>query len=149
MILEEHLRSHGAEFVSEVTQLPPPPITVCSPGGYIIIPHNKSALEIFGTLYDTLLPVAVTELWVERCLMQKQLEQPGARASNVPFRSFPLAGMCPLQKGSSPSLMVSGFENLTICSTAFQDIDIPQMSRIAKLMGRCSSIDCPVAINCL
>lgn len=64
-------------------------------------------------------PVLVTDLWVERCLYRKQFEEPQASVTNTPFRQFPIAG----------------FENLIICSTGFQGIDLVHMSKAVKLMS--------------
>ena len=61
----------------------------------------------------------VTDLWVERCLYQKQYEEPQASVTNTPFRKFPIAA----------------FKGLTICSTGFQGIDLVHMSKAVKLMG--------------
>ncbi len=58
-------------------------------------------------------------MWVERCIYQKQYEEPQANVTNTPFRQFPIAG----------------FEDLAICSTGFQGIDLVHMSKAVKLMG--------------
>ena len=58
-------------------------------------------------------------MWIERCLYRKQYEEPQTSVTNTPFRQFPIAG----------------FEDLTICSTGFQGIDLPHMTKAVRLMG--------------
>ena len=64
-------------------------------------------------------PVLVTDMWIERCIYRKQLEEPQVRITNTPFRKFP----------------VPGFETLAVCSTGFSGIDLVHMSKTVTLMG--------------
>ena len=38
-------------------------------------------------------PMAVTEMWVERCLHRKEVVSPEANVTSTPFRRFPIPGM--------------------------------------------------------
>lgn len=118
-ILEEHLRSHGAEIIDDASQLPPAPKDGSPRNGYILIPHTSSDPDSPSTSENEHQPVLVTDMWVERCLYRKQFEEPQASVTNTPFRQFPIAG----------------FEDFTICSTSFQGIDLPHMVKAVKLMG--------------
>lgn len=118
-ILEEHLRSHGAEIIDDASQLPPAPRDGSPRSGYILIPHTTSDPDSPLIPENEHQPVLVTDMWVERCLYRKHFEEPQASVTNTPFRQFPIAG----------------FEALAICSTGFQGIALIHMWKAVKLMG--------------
>ncbi|CAF9904535.1 MAG: hypothetical protein ALECFALPRED_008598 [Alectoria fallacina] len=118
-ILEEHLRSHGAQIIDDASQLPPVLRDGSPRNGYILIPHTTSELDLPQISENDHQPVLVTDMWVERCLYRKQFEKPQASITSTPFRKFPIAS----------------FEDLAICSTGFRGIDLVHMSKAVKLMG--------------
>lgn len=118
-ILEEHLRSHGAEIIDDASQLPPAPRYGSPRRGYILVPHTTSDPDSLPVSEDEQQPVLVTDMWVERCLYRKQFEEPQASVTNTPFRQFPIVG----------------FKALAICSTGFQGIALIHMWKAVKLMG--------------
>ena len=113
------MRSHGAEIINDASQLPPAPKDGSPRKGYILIPHTNSDPDSPPISENQHQPVLVADMWVERCIYQKQFEEPQANVTNTPFRQFPIAG----------------FEDLAICSTGFQGIDLVHMSKAVKLMG--------------
>lgn len=113
-ILEGHLRSHGANIVSDCSQLESFPNS-----SYLLVPHTTSRSDAPVMSNINHKPGMVTDLWVERCLYLKYLEDPFAKVTSTPFYRFPIAG----------------FESMRVCSTAFQGIDLLHVSKAVKLMG--------------
>jgi DNA replication regulator DPB11 len=82
----------------------------------------------------------VNEWWIERCIHYKSLVDPEANVTSRPFPCFPLAGKhqnFPVKKYSK--LKTAGFERMTICSTAFGDVDLLHVSKLVGLMGMLTS----------
>lgn len=113
------MHSHGAEIIDDASRLPPAPKDGSPRNGYILIPHTNSDPDSPPVSENEHQPVLVTDMWIERCLYRKQFEEPSASVTNTPFRQYPIAG----------------FEDLSVCSTGFQGIDLVHMSKAVKLMG--------------
>lgn len=85
----------------------------------LLIPHDISIDQLPITTVSMHHPVLVTDMWIERCLHRKQYINPEVNLTNKPFRRFP----------------IPGFDQLVICSTGFEDVDLLHMSKAVKLMG--------------
>ena len=121
VILEKHLRSHGALIIDNASPLPPAPKDSYLANEYVVIPHSTAEPDLLQISEKGHQPALVTDMWIERCLYRKQFEEPQARITNTPFRRFPIVG----------------FESLKVCSTGFQGIELVHMSKTVTLMGAC------------
>ena len=117
-LLERHLTSHGARVI-DTTQLSSATNIADAEHPFLLIPHDMPPAEVPAIASECLHPITVTEFWVERCLYRKHFEEPFTRVTNRPF----------------PHRSIPGFERLSVCSTAFQGIDLLHMSKVVKLMG--------------
>lgn len=77
----------------------------------------------------------VTDMWLERCLHRAECLDPQADPTSVPFRLYPIPGMSAIFLAEWASLTPEGFENTTICSTAFRGVDLLHLSKAVKLIG--------------
>lgn len=91
-VLQEHLRSHGAEIIDDFADLS----RTSEPGlrgdCHLVIPHTMSALDTTLNLEEKDQLTVVTDMWVERCLYQKRFEEPRAHVMSTPLARFPIAG---------------------------------------------------------
>ncbi|KAL9000286.1 MAG: hypothetical protein Q9169_001003 [Polycauliona sp. 2 TL-2023] len=117
-VLHKHLLSHGADILPDslsFTQSTASPVD----NEFFLVPHDTPRHQI-PPLPDTIQPpTVVTDMWIERCMLQKQYVLPEANVTNTPFPRFPLPG----------------FEQLTICATNFEGADRLHISKAVKLMG--------------
>ncbi|KAL6721712.1 DNA helicase [Lecanora helva] len=118
-VIQNHLQSHGAEIVEDASRFALMP----GPGGLwnrlLLIPHSMSVSDVALSHEIINKCTVVTDMWVERCIYKKKLEDPRTHATSTPFAHFP----------------IKGFENLALCSTGFQGIDLLHASKTIKLMG--------------
>ena len=76
--------------LSELSQLP---LSATNDGAYVVVPHTSSGHDIPSTPDPMPQPIAVTDMWVERCLHRKELVSPQANVTSTPFRQFPISGI--------------------------------------------------------
>ncbi|KAF2786767.1 hypothetical protein K505DRAFT_343518 [Melanomma pulvis-pyrius CBS 109.77] len=116
-ILQQHLHSNGATVIRKSAEIE----TFSSDDltrGFLVVPHN-APVDL------TLLPEGagmmclVTNWWVERCLHGKSLVNPANNVLCTPF----------------DKLSISGFNDLTVNSTAFVGIELLHVTKIIALMG--------------
>ena len=58
---------------------------------FLVIPHTTSVADLVEPELMKQIMV-VSDLWVERCLHKKILEDPKAHVASTPFPKFPIAG---------------------------------------------------------
>jgi DNA replication regulator DPB11 len=114
-VLEQHLHSHEAEILSRLDELPEHDQSIHVYSAFMLVPHSSSSNDIPSTPEST---TVVTDMWVEQCLHRKVFVQPEANVTNSPFKH-----------------PITGFESLSICSTAFEGVDLLQLSKVVKLLG--------------
>ena len=134
-VLQKHLHSQNAEIVDSITHLSEPSTPVPSTESYLLVPHTSSDNSIPATPSLETWPTVVTDMWVERCLHRKEYVPPQNNVTNTPFCRFPISGMIKTIRIFLLRLTYLGFEKMTICSTAFQGVDLLHMSKAVKLMG--------------
>ena len=123
-ILEGHLRSKGGNIM-EFDMLMNLKKDVEVKDFYLLIPHHLSPRQIPRRVDESLLSNMGTELWIERCILRKEFEDPAASITNKPFQHFP----------------IPDFKDLKVHSTGFQGIELSHMCRAVKLMGASYSQD--------
>jgi DNA replication regulator DPB11 len=118
-VLSGHLLPQGAmvarslEELVSVSNLDPPAYL------FIILPHDLLASQ-HPELPRSRLPVRkITVWWVERCLHAKRFIDPEEHIVGRPFPVFP----------------IKGFQGMTICSSAFSEIDLLHFKRSVELIG--------------
>ncbi|KAI9766328.1 MAG: hypothetical protein M1840_006592 [Geoglossum simile] len=116
-VLREHLSSHDAEISSSISELSQPNSTQSCSESYVVVPHS-SMLSKCPDIPDGRATI-VNEWWIERCLYYRDFVDPDENVTSRPFPHFPIAG----------------FERMTICSTAFGDVDLLHISKLVDLMG--------------
>ena len=84
-VLEKHLRSHGGVIVDHVSQLP-------YEESFMVVPYSVSALDASTFVGGGSQPTFVTNLWIERCIFLKALEDPLRHVMSTPFSRCPIAG---------------------------------------------------------
>ncbi|KAI9775550.1 MAG: hypothetical protein M1839_001028 [Geoglossum umbratile] len=116
-VLREHLSSHDAEISSSISELSQPDPAHSFSTTYVVVPHSSPLSECPDIPEGKV--TIVNEWWIERCLYCKDFVDPEANVTSRPFPCFPIAG----------------FEQMTICSTAFGGVDLPHVSKLVDLMG--------------
>ena len=111
-IVQRHLQSHGANVVEDLD-------TLGSTEAYLLVPYATVASKTSAFLTTHRHLVALTDLWLERCIHLKRCEPPASAVTNMPFVKHPIVG----------------FENLRINSTGFEGVDLLHLSKVATLMG--------------
>ena len=86
---------------------------------FLVVPHYHHSTDI--PLMGHLEPPCevVTDLWAERCLLQKRFFDPNDHVLSRPFAVSP----------------IPGFEKLIVNSTGIADVDLLQVTRVVKLLG--------------
>lgn len=84
---------------------------------FMVVPQNSQPDTHPQSQHNNL--HIVTELFVERCLQNKQFFHPDDHVLGRPFPSFP----------------IPGFSSLTICSSAFTGLELSQVARSIKQLG--------------
>ena len=102
MILQGHLKSHGADMITNIANAPL--FRKEAPDNfYYLVPHTMARYDV-PTLPATIqTPTIVTEFWVERCLFKKKFDNPCTDIINSPFSHLSIAGGYLLHIGSSSS----------------------------------------------
>ena len=97
-MLAGHLRSHGARIIADISDFPKDEYPLNDhpleeKSNYLIqlVPHTTLRDNV-PFLLTTLNIPALTEFWVERCLINKEFEEPQNSIVNTPFRKFPIPG---------------------------------------------------------
>lgn len=90
-VLQHHLRSHDAELLPSLEQLPPARNHTEEPY-FLLVPHQmlKSDVPIIPSTLKQ--PLVATEMWVERCLLRKTLVKLEDHITNTPFEQYPIPG---------------------------------------------------------
>ncbi|KAK4187155.1 putative S-M checkpoint control protein rad4 [Podospora australis] len=83
---------------------------------FLIVPQH-SAAETHPLLPDNV--IVITEFFIERCLHKKYFFDPATHVIGRPFPVFP----------------IPGFENLSICTAGFTDIDLNQVDKSIRQLG--------------
>ncbi|MCJ1247402.1 hypothetical protein MMC30_004616 [Trapelia coarctata] len=119
-VLERHLRFNEAEILPEITQLTEASPMALENSSFLLVPHASSERDIPSTPTPDPRPqpTVVTDMWIERCLHQKEYVQPSANVTNSPFPH-----------------PIPGFEKMVISCTAFEGIELLQASKVIKLLG--------------
>ena len=101
MILQGHLKSHGADMVTDIADAPL--FRKEAPENfYYLVPHTMARYDVPTLPAIVQTPTNVTEFWVERCLFKKKFENPCTSIINSPFSHLSIAGGY-LLRISSPS----------------------------------------------
>ena len=79
--------------MSDLSQLSQLPLSASNDGAYVVVPHTSSDHDIPSTPDPMPQPIAVTDMWVERCLHRKEFVSPQANVTSTPFRRFPIPGI--------------------------------------------------------
>ena len=111
-ILKEHLHSNGALIVENEWDLS----SENSFSNFILVPYNRPR----SVVPELESPArVVTNLWLEKCLMNKQLSEPGKHALDNPIHTLP----------------IPGFEKLKINATAFEGIERAHVAKVVRSLG--------------
>lgn len=114
-LLEEHLLSHAAEISATLDNL----VSTQSQNLYVVVPHLTCASELPEVPESARHIKLVTEWWVECCIGAKTLVDPTDYALGRPFPKFPL----------------HRFNELTICSTGFEGLQLLHLVKVVGIMG--------------
>jgi hypothetical protein len=90
--LEDHLLSHDARVVSSVSDLASHNANNEGANVYILVPFNLARSKIPSTDALDFEPEIVTDMWIEKCLENKELVAPEAHITSTPFPKFPIPG---------------------------------------------------------
>ncbi|KKY21124.1 putative subunit of dna polymerase ii [Phaeomoniella chlamydospora] len=114
-ILRQHLQANDATVVDSEWEFSADEST----RNILLVPYDCSR-DHLPSVDGLASPVSVvTNLWLEKCLMNKQLLQPGLHALDSPLHTRP----------------IEGFSQLTINSTAFEGIERLHVSKVVKTLG--------------
>lgn len=109
-VLEKHLISHEGQIAIGL---------VPNEKVYMVVPHSIHNSSIPAFPESTMDIQTVTDWWVERCIAAKYLVPPADYVLGRPFATFPL----------------QRFDELTVCSTGFEGIELLHVSKAVALMG--------------
>ncbi|KAL8795071.1 MAG: hypothetical protein Q9195_002368 [Heterodermia aff. obscurata] len=118
-VLQRHLLSHDAVILTDTSFLPDRISEDCAEDYLLLVPHAMCRNELPTSHESLQRPTAVTDLWLERCLYNKQLISPSAHILNTPFFDAP----------------IEGFGDFTIAATGFHDYDLLHLSKVVVLIG--------------
>ena len=92
-ILQRHLLSHDATILTDISSLPDRTSEGCSEDHFLLVPHAMRRNEL-PTPHEGLQRLtSVTDLWLEKCLYNKQLISPSAHILHRPFFDAPIEGI--------------------------------------------------------
>ena len=118
-VLEDHIRSRDGNICDfEATMNAGSHVT--DSAMYMVVPHNMPPEQYPDAGREIKLrDILATELWVQRCLHRKLFEEPSSHVANLPLKCFP----------------TPGFQELKVCSTAFQGVDLLVMATLVRTLG--------------
>ena len=134
-VLQRHLASHDAVLLADMASLPYKTSDSQSSDYFLLVPHEISKSTLPSIPKGLQRPTIVTDLWLERCLYKKQLVSPSKHVLDTPFFESPIKGMPNHRLKGHASNIVLGFDDITISSTAFHDIDLLHVSKVVPLIG--------------
>ena len=92
-ILQRHLLSHDAIILTDISSLPDRSSEGSSEDYFLLVPHAMRRNDLPTPHEGLQRPTAVTDLWLERCLYNKQLISPSSHILNRPFFDKPIEGI--------------------------------------------------------
>ena len=92
-VLQRHLLSHDGIILTDISSLPDRTFEDCSEHHYLLVPHAMCRTELPSFHESLQRPTIVTDLWLERCLYNKQLISPSAHILHRPFFDAPIEGI--------------------------------------------------------
>lgn len=111
-ILKEHLHSNGATIVENEWDLSNENLF----SNFILMPYDGPRSDVLQLECPARI---VTNLWLEKCLMNKKLSEPGKHALDGPIHTIP----------------IPGFERLKINATAFEGIERAHVAKVVRTLG--------------